>query len=46
MQALIQFFTTAIQTMNFRNDNISSRILAWENEKKMRAKLIMERKKV
>ncbi|RVW31719.1 hypothetical protein CK203_095298 [Vitis vinifera] len=28
-----------------RNDNISSRILAWENEKKMRAKLIMERKK-
>nr|CAN78816.1 hypothetical protein VITISV_041733 [Vitis vinifera] len=43
--ALIQFFTTAIQTMNFRNDNISSRILAWENEKKMRAKLIMERKK-
>ncbi|XP_034672848.1 uncharacterized protein At3g61260 isoform X1 [Vitis riparia] len=28
-----------------RNDNISSSILAWENEKKMRAKLIMERKK-
>ena len=46
MQNLIQFFTAAMQNMNFRYDDMNSRILDWQNVKNMKAKLVMERKKV